>query len=122
MNMNMKMVKAGVAVLAMMSAVPLVQAQTPADTAPPAAAPAKKPFYSTGRTQLGTLLADPAAKAILDKHIPQLLSGGQNMDQASGMTLREIQDAVKAYSPDVLSDKALAAIDQDLATLPAPAK
>ncbi|KPH66068.1 hypothetical protein [Novosphingobium sp. ST904] len=88
-----------------------------AETPAPAQSTPVKPAYSTGKTQLATLLADPAAKAVLQKHIPELLNG-QNMDQASGMTLREIQDAVKAYAPDVLSDKVLAEIDKDLAALP----
>lgn len=86
-----------------------------ADTAAPAAAAAK---YSTSTTQMGVLLADPAAKAVLAKHIPQLIASPDMAERASGMTLREIQEAVKAYSPDMLSDKVLAAIDVDLAQVP----
>ncbi|HEX7857565.1 MAG TPA: hypothetical protein VF503_28125 [Sphingobium sp.] len=116
MRMNSKSMVAGLGVLAMLLPVQALQAQ--ASAAAPAAAPAKKPVYSTGKTQLGTLMADPAAKAVLEKHIPQLLTGGQNLDQASGMTLRELQDAVKAYAPDQFSNKVLDAIDKDLAALP----
>ena len=86
--------------------------------APAAAAPAATPKYSTAKTQLGTLLEDPAAKAVLQKHIPKLVDGGQNMDQASGMTLRELQAALKTYAPDLLTDKVLQDIDTDLAALP----
>jgi para-nitrobenzyl esterase len=100
--------------------VALIGASYPAmaDTQAPTAAPAAA--YSSTTTQLGTLLANPATKAILLKHIPQFVNGlGDNVDRASGMTLKEIQDALKAYSPDALSDAMLAAIDQDLAKVPA---
>lgn len=95
-------------------------APTQAAPAPAASAPAAaKPKYSTAKTQLGTLLEDPAAKAVLQKHVPKLVDGGgQNMDQASGMTLRELQAALKAYAPDLLTDKVLQDIDTDLAALP----
>jgi len=91
-----------------------------AQVAPTQAAPAAaKSKYSTAKTQLGTLLEDPAAKAVLQKHVPKLVDGGgQNMDQASGMTLRELQAALKAYAPDLLTDKVLQDIDTDLAALP----
>lgn len=83
-----------------------------------ATAPAGK-VYSTNNTQLGTLLGDPATKAVLMKHIPEVITRmGDNLEQAQGMTLKEMQDALKAYAPDVLSDQKLAAIDLDLAKLP----
>ena len=84
------------------------QAQAPAPAAP---APAKS--YTTADTPIGTLLDDPAAKAIIEKHIPQLLSGGQ-IDQARPLTLKAIQQ----YAPEVFTDKLLADIDADLAKLP----
>lgn len=95
-----------------------VFAQSTTDPAPTATAAAPK--YSTNSTQLGTLLADPAAKAVLATHIPELVSGprSQDMEQASGMTLTELRDAIKAYAPDVLSDDVLAKIDGDLSKLP----
>lgn len=86
-----------------------------ADANSPAAAAAR---YSTSTTQMGVLLADPAAKAVLVKHIPQLVASPDMAERASGMTLREIQEAVKAYAPDMLSDKVLSAIDFDLAQVP----
>lgn len=97
----------------------LAAASTLAMVQPAAAADA--PRYSTSTTQLGTLMADPAAKAVLVKDIPDLmLRGGDALDQATGMTLREMQAALKAYSPDTLSDAKLAKIDEDLAKLPPP--
>jgi len=75
-------------------------AQTPA-------APAR---YSTADTELGTLLDDPAAKAVLDKDIPGLTSNDQ-VDMARGMTLKAMQQ----YAPDTLTDATLAKVDVDLA-------
>ena len=60
-----------------------------------------------------------AAKAVLVKHIPQLVEKADVAERASGMTLKEMQDALRAYSPDLLSDAVLQKIDVDLATLPA---
>lgn len=81
--------------------------QTPAAAAP---APAS---YTTESTEIGALLDDPAAKAVLAKHIPDVVSN-PGIDQARSMTLKQVQQ----YSPD-LSDKVLAEIDADLAKLPA---
>lgn len=85
-------------------------------TLTPAAALAQAPApkaYTTAETPIGTLLDDPAAKEVLDKHLPQLVSGGQ-IDQARPLTLKAIQQ----YAPDVFTDKLLADIDADLAKLP----
>lgn len=91
------------------AAVPAVAiAQTA--TAPAAPAAAK---YSTEETEIGTLLDDPAAKAILDKHIPGM-SSNEQVDMARAMTLKAIQQ----YAPDQVTDKALAAIDEDFKKLP----
>lgn len=91
---------------------PSVFAQAPAagTTAPAAAAKAK---YTTEETDLGTLLDNPAAKAIIEKHIPGMTTNDQ-VDMARGMTLK----AVQQYSPDDVTDASLAAIDADLAKLP----
>jgi hypothetical protein len=88
-----------------------------AETPTPAAAPTPK--YSSSTTQMGTLLADPAAKAVLVKHLPRLVENPDMAERASGMTLKDLQDALKAYAPDLLSDEVLAKIDADLAALPA---
>jgi uncharacterized membrane protein YqiK len=83
----------------------------------PAAAPAAA--YSTSATPMGMLLENPAAKAVLTKQLPQLMERmGDNMERVSGMTLKEIQDSLKAYAPDVLSDAKLAEIDLELAKIP----
>ena len=79
----------------------------------PAPAPAPAKSYTTADTPIGTLLDDPAAKAVVEKHLPQLMSGGQ-IDQARPLTLKAIQQ----YAPEVFTDKLLADIDADLAKLP----
>lgn len=86
----------------------------------PARPAAAAPSYSTDTTQLGTLVDNPATKAVLLKHIPEMINGlGENLERASGMTLKEMQGALKTYSPDALPDAKLAAIDADLAQIPA---
>ncbi|MDB5725468.1 MAG: hypothetical protein JWQ16_2222 [Novosphingobium sp.] len=79
--------------------------------APKAATASAK--YTTADTQIGTLLDDPAAKAILMKHVPQL-AGSAQIDMARTMTLKQVQ----GYASDMLTDDALAKIDADLAKLP----
>ena len=83
-----------------------------AKTTPPAAA-AKAP-YNTNDTDIGTLLDDPAARAIVDKHIPGF-SAGEQVDMARGMTLKGIQQ----FSGDKITDQVLADIDSDFAKLAA---
>lgn len=87
---------------------------TAAATTTPSAQPGA--HYSTATTDIGTLLDDPAAKAVLDKHIPGMTSNDQ-IDMARAMTLKDIQQ----YSPDQVNDKVLAAIDADFAKMPAKA-
>ena len=100
-------------IAALLTVVPAVaQAQSTPQAAPaPAAASAG---YNTTDTDLGTLLDDPAAKAVLAKHIPAVIASEQ-IDMARGLTLKALQN----YSPDKLSDEVLSKIDVDLAKLPA---
>lgn len=81
-----------------------------AQTAAPAAATA----YNVEATDIGSLLDNPAAKAIIDKHLPGF-TANENISMARGMTLKSVQQ----YAPDMVTDKALAAIQTDLAKLPA---
>lgn len=78
---------------------------------PPAATAA---HYTTASTDLGTLLDDPAAKAVLAKYIPDIVASEQ-ISMARPMTLKALQ----GYVGDKLNDKTLASIDADLAKLPA---
>ena len=78
----------------------------------PAAAPAAT-GYSVEDTDIGTLLDDPAAKAVLDKHMPGFSTKDQ-IDMARSMTLKGIQQ----YAPDMITDKVLSDIQVDLSKLP----
>jgi hypothetical protein len=91
-----------------------VLAQTAAPPAPTAPAPATAAKYSSAQTQIGTLLDDPAARAVLDKYLPSV-SHGDQIDMARSMTLKDIQQ----FAPDVITDQILAQVDADLAKLPA---
>ncbi|MET0387261.1 MAG: PQQ-dependent dehydrogenase, methanol/ethanol family [Polyangiales bacterium] len=68
--------------------------------------------YTCARTKIGKLLDDPAARAIVDKHVPGL-SGRPQIGLARSMTLKQLQN----YSPE-FSDPVLAKIDADFAKLP----
>lgn len=98
--------------LAMSSTAALAQS-TPAVGAPTAAPASAAGHYNTTTTEIGVLLDDPAAKAILVKYLPEMVSNPQ-IDMGRGMTLRDTQQ----YAPDMLSDETLAKIDAELAKLP----
>jgi hypothetical protein len=85
---------------------------------PVAAAPAKI-AYSTNTTTMSDLLADPVAKAVLERHIPDLVHNPDLAERAGGLTLRQVADAIKSFSPDALPDTVLGDIDADFATLAA---
>lgn len=87
------------------------QAAATAATAPNTIAAA--PRYTAEGTDIGTLLDDPEAKAILAKYLPDIVNNDQ-IDMARSMTLKVIQQ----YSADQITDAKLAAIDADLAKLP----
>jgi hypothetical protein len=69
--------------------------------------------YSTTDTKLGALLADPAAKAVLDKYFPGV-SSDKRISMGKGMTLR----AIRKFSPETFTIEALDAADAELAKLP----
>lgn len=95
------------------SAPALAETAAQAATPTPAATPA--PVYTTARTPLGTLLDAPAARAVLEKHLPELLESEQ-IEMARGLTLKALQQ----YAAEVVTDEKLAAIDADLQKLPSP--
>lgn len=75
---------------------------------------AAEPAYSTATTDIGTLMDNPETKAILEKHIPEVVANAQ-FEMARPMTLKAIQ----AYAAEALTDAKLAAIDADLAKIAA---
>src|SRR5579862_7062901 len=69
--------------------------------------PANPPgHYDVNITRMETLLADPAAKAVLEKYIAQLVDS-DSVEQASSMSLKDIQQALQVYAPDVVNDEKL---------------
>lgn len=92
----------------------MVSAQAaPAAPAAPAASAAK---YTTAATEFGVLWDDPAAKAIVVKHLPDLgkPEAADSLQMARSMTLRTLQ----SFKPDFFAEEKLTAIDAELATLP----
>ncbi|MDE2442365.1 MAG: hypothetical protein KGP14_15215 [Betaproteobacteria bacterium] len=93
----------------------LVALAAPTTAAFAADAPAvAKAAYSTADSDLGTLLDNPATKAVLSKYIAEMISNPQ-IDMARSMTLRQLQ----SYAGDKLTDDTLAKIDAELAKVPA---
>ena len=70
------------------------------------------PAYSTTQTDIGTLLDNPQARAVLDKHMPSFAANPQ-IEMARAMTLRQIQ----SFAADMLTDDVLAKVDADLAKI-----
>ncbi len=69
--------------------------------------------YSTAETSIGTLLDDPAAKAVLDKVMPSFSTNPQ-IEMARGMTLKQVQQ----FAPDQMTDEVLAKVDAELTKVP----
>jgi hypothetical protein len=87
-------------------------AQTaPAPAAAPTPAPATAAKFSID-TPVQDLYADPAAKAVMDKHLPGLTALPQ-YDMIKAISLRQLQP----YSDGKLTDQLLAAVDADLANI-----
>ncbi len=72
--------------------------------------------YTTAETEIGTLLADPAAKAIVEKKFPLLAeSSAVASGMANSMTLQQLQQ----FKPEIFTDAALKEADAEFAKLPA---
>jgi len=104
--MNTKLA-AGLAALATLAAMPAF-AQAPAPAAAPTPAPAAAPAgpLSVEKTPIGTIIANPAAKAVLEKAIPTI---DQYYDQIKEMTLTQ----VAPMSQGALDDAKLKAIQDE---------
>ncbi len=79
-----------------------------AATTPAAAA------WSVETSTIAQLLANPAAKAVIDRHLPGF-STHPMVGQAGPMTLRQVQ----SFAQGQITDAHLTAIQADLAALPA---
>lgn len=102
---------AGIA--ALMAAMPFSRAVAADPVMPAAPVPAARHF-TPQETPIGDLLADPAAKAILDKIIPGLSENPQ-IGMAASMTLR----ATQPMAGDKITEEMLKALDAEFAKLPA---
>lgn len=95
-------------------AAPLVASAQSGPPAKPADASAPAAAFNTATTPLGDILDNPAAKAVVQRHLPDLMANEQ-INMARSLTLKGLQ----SYAADQVTDKALAAIDADFAKLPA---
>ncbi len=68
---------------------------------------------STATTPIGEILDTPAAKAVVDRHLPSVFANPQ-IRMARPLTLKGLQ----RFAKDTVSDSALAAIDKEFAALP----
>ncbi len=83
----------------------IASAQTTESAAPPT--------FSTTTSTIGDILANPDAKAVLVKDVPEIVT--DQLSRASSLTL----DNLKQYVPDKLTPEVLAQIDADFAKIPA---
>jgi hypothetical protein len=68
--------------------------------------------FST-RTTIGDLIANPQARAVVEKRLPGF-SKDPRIDQALGMSLRE----AAPYEPTILTEELLKNLDEDLRVIP----
>ncbi|CAN5115664.1 hypothetical protein BH11PSE2_BH11PSE2_17380 [soil metagenome] len=89
---------------------------TPALAQPPAApaaaaAAADGPKFSVAKTTIGTIMGDPAAKAVFAKSMPEL-AANPDLQQGYEMTLPDIVQFVPELTPEKLKE-----IDTELAKI-----
>lgn len=70
--------------------------------------------WSTQTSKVGDLLANPATRAVLERHFPGV-SSDWRMKMVKGKTFRQLHD----MAPSRLPTAALDAVDRDLQALPA---
>lgn len=71
--------------------------------------------FSTSRTPISDLMADPVSRAILARHLPMVVES-ENIGRMGGITLRRLQ----SLAPQMVSETALSAIDTELGQMLAP--
>ncbi|MCA0369212.1 MAG: hypothetical protein LCH57_14320 [Proteobacteria bacterium] len=103
---------AAMAFIAMTGAAQAQTAPTPAPANTPSAAPNTQARYSVDTTPLETLEADPAAKALVVKHVGAIFDHSAYA-MIKTMTLKAIQP----YSQGAITDEKLAALQAELAAL-----
>lgn len=68
--------------------------------------------YSTARTPIADLMANPATRAVLTRHLPAVVNSG-NIERMGGLTLRRLQ----SMAPQIVPEVTLSAIDAELGRL-----
>lgn len=68
--------------------------------------------YSTKTSTIGDLLDNEATLAIFEKHLPDVVNH-PDIEMGLGFTLVDAQ----AFEPTLITDEALAAMDEDLAAI-----
>lgn len=76
---------------------------------------ASKPYYSVTASSIGSLLDNPATKAILEKVIPTVIDNPQ-IAMARPLTLKQLQK----FAAGKITDMDLAKIDLEIAKIPPP--
>lgn len=101
------------ATAAIIAATGAAQAQTPPVPAQaPSTSPSPQARYSVDATPLETLEADPAAKALVIKHI------GPIFDHSAYAMIKTMSlKAIQPYSQGAITDEKLAALQTELAAL-----
>lgn len=75
-------------------------------------APSSSAVFSTATSTIGEILDNPAAKAVVERHLPKVFANPQ-IKMARPLTLKGLQ----RFAKDGVSDAALVAIDKDFAAL-----
>ena len=88
---------------------------SPAPAAAPMSGMAMPAKPSVDKTTISDILANPVAKAIVDKDLPGL-TADPRLQQAMGMTLKDIEP----YSDGKIDDAALAKVQSDFDAIPVP--
>ena len=83
-------------------------------SAQPTTASTQTARFSTTATPINDILANPAAKAVLDARLPEV-SHSEHLAMIGTMTLKDLQGL---SPPGRITDETLAAIDADFARLP----
>jgi hypothetical protein len=109
--MKLNLFPAAAAALALSSIAAAQTAPAPAATPAPAVTPAAGPKFNLD-TPIQDLLANEAAKAVLDKDMPGLTALPQ-LEMIKGLSLRQLQP----YSDGKLTDEILAKTGTDLAAI-----
>ena len=105
--------KSLIAIVLMSTAAPALAQTAPAPAPAPTAAPAAAAAKFNLDTPIETLVADPAAKAVLTADFGGDVTANPNYEQFKGMSLHQVQP----YAPDKMTDALMTKIATDLAAI-----